>query len=116
MISLLVWIINSWLNDRKEVENKKQTMNIEKEALIKFYHAANGEEWTNNANWCGIGAKDPTNMSKYKNKNSHMEVDTHDIQTWKGITCNPRGKVTKLILSGNNLKGTYYIRYILDIY
>lgn len=105
-VSVLIWIVNSWLDDRKKAAVKESTMNMEKEALINFYHAANGQDWINNLNWCGTGKNDPNNMSKYKK--SRMEMDANNIETWKGVTCDSVGRVTKLILAGNNLRGSSY--------
>ena len=52
-------------------------------ALVEFYNATNGADWTNNANWLG-------------------DVP---IGQWRGVETDGSGRVTKLDLSGNRLVG-----------
>ena len=53
-----------------------------KEALIKLYQSTNGDNWTNNTNWCS----------------------DKPIEEWYGITCLDNGKY-QLDLTYNNLTG-----------
>jgi len=52
-------------------------------ALVAFYTSANGSSWTNKSGWL-----------------------TGPVSTWYGVVLDTTGKVTALILSGNNLSGT----------
>ena len=54
----------------------------EREALIAFYHATNGDQWKNNTNWCS----------------------DKPVSEWYGLTIE-NGYVTQLILTENNLSG-----------
>lgn len=56
---------------------------LEREALIAFYKATDGDNWTNNTNWC---------------------TDA-DITTWYGISVRDR-HVVSMNLYKNNLSGT----------
>ena len=58
-----------------------QVLESDSLALVAFYHATNGDDWTNNTNWL-----------------------TEDVSSWYGVTT--RGsRVDSLNLSGNNLTG-----------
>ena len=54
----------------------------EREALIAFYHATNGDQWKNNTNWCS----------------------DKPVSEWYGLTIE-NGYVTQLNLAENNLSG-----------
>lgn len=54
-------------------------------ALVALYHATDGPHWVNNTNWLVTG---------------------QPINTWKGVTASPTGRVLTLDLTGNNLKDT----------
>ena len=54
----------------------------EREALIAFYHATNGDQWKNNTNWCS----------------------DKPVNEWYGLTIE-NGYVIHLILTENNLSG-----------
>ena len=56
----------------------------ERDFLITFYKATNGENWTNNTNWCS-------------NK---------PISEWYGVYVNRLGLIENIWLSSNNLSGT----------
>ena len=56
----------------------------QKNALMKFYEATNGDSWTNKTNW---GTDKP-------------------LSEWYGVTVNSEGMVTSLILDSNNLSGS----------
>jgi len=59
------------------------TAKTDSEALIVFYNAAGGPNWTNNTNWCS-------------NK---------PLNEWYGVYTNLKGRVTGLNLDFNNLQG-----------
>ena len=74
--------------------NVKQTIKViqkemsgvlkrEREALIAFYKAAGGDNWTNNTNWCS----------------------DKPVCEWYGIQCNSEGFVTSIVIPSNNLTG-----------
>ena len=56
---------------------------IDREALVAFYNATNGDNWTNNTDWL---------------------TDEH-IYGWYGVTVNVDESVTRLTLEENNLTG-----------
>ena len=56
---------------------------IDRAALVAFYNATNGDDWTSNTNWL---------------------TDVH-IYGWYGATVDIDGRVTRLILEENNLAG-----------
>ena len=56
----------------------------DREALVAFYNATDGDNWTNNTNWLGENA----------------------IGTWHGVTTNSDGRVTELKLDLNGLSGS----------
>lgn len=55
----------------------------QREALTAIYESLDGDNWTNNENWCS----------------------DKDIASWHGVDVNENGYVTCLRLWGNNLKG-----------
>lgn len=66
-----------------EEENFEETMAKERAALVALYNATDGDNWTNNENWC-------TDAS---------------IDTWYGVSTT-RDLVTSISLYDNNLCGT----------
>lgn len=75
-------------SEKKQVVTVKQSyIDLEREALIALYKATNGDNWTDNTNWCS-------------NK---------PISEWYGITINsndgPMGRMVSLSLLFNNLNG-----------
>ncbi len=56
----------------------------DRELLIEFYEALDGDSWINNENWCSDAPLDE----------------------WYGVSVNEFGRVTYLDLYGNNLSGT----------
>ncbi len=56
------------------------------EALIAFYEAANGDNWTNNTGWADLSACTPCE--------------------WYGVKCDEAGRVVELVLESNNLNGS----------
>lgn len=55
----------------------------EREALVALYEAAGGSGWNNKENW----------------------LSSANVGEWYGVTTDAKGRVTKLELSGNNLRG-----------
>ena len=53
-------------------------------ALLALYHATDGERWANNTNW----------------------LSEAPLGTWHGVATDSRGRVTRLDLSTNQLRGT----------
>ena len=53
-------------------------------ALVAFYNATDGDNWTNNTNWLSV----------------------QPIGDWHGITTNADGRVAAIVLSGNLVGGT----------
>ena len=52
--------------------------------LVKLYEATDGDNWTNNEGW----------------------LSDQPLATWHGVDVDVEGKVTRLVLDRNNLKGT----------
>ncbi|MBE6230563.1 MAG: redoxin domain-containing protein [Bacteroidales bacterium] len=61
----------------------REILDIEREALIAFYNATGGDNWTNNTNWCS----------------------DKPVSEWYGIETNHRGLVSYIQLYENNLAG-----------
>ncbi|UFH54688.1 hypothetical protein [Spirosoma sp. KNUC1025] len=61
-----------------------QVTSAEFQALVNFYKATNGPNWTNHTNW--LSGCSPCD--------------------WFGVTCNPNGRVIALYLPNNQLNGT----------
>lgn len=76
-------IVRSGVKSMAEFEYKQTGTDIDREALIEIYKAANGDQWDRNDNWCS----------------------GEPISTWYGVYTNEHGRCTKLSLSGNNLSG-----------
>ena len=56
----------------------------DRDVLVTFYHATDGDNWTNNDNW----------------------LSDAPIGTWYGVTADENGRVIELTLWFNNLSGT----------
>lgn len=70
-------------SEKKQVVIVKQSyIDVEREALIALYKATDGDNWTNNTNWCS----------------------DKPISEWYGVSVFER-RVDRLSLSGNNLSG-----------
>lgn len=87
-LSLTFLFSSSFLSARKEDNTSiKSTLELAIEqdslALVAFYIATTGFDWTNNNNWLSDSA----------------------ISTWYGITLNDNGRVSKIELDENNLFG-----------
>lgn len=65
-------------------ENESETIRVqERESLIAFYKATNGDNWKNSTNWCS----------------------DKPISEWYGVYTNDNGRIEHLDLSSNNLSG-----------
>lgn len=62
----------------------QMTEAVQREALVALYHATGGANWTQSNNW----------------------LTSEPISTWYGVTVDPNGRVTELLLTGNNLRGS----------
>ena len=62
----------------------QNTVATDKAALVALYNAADGANWTTNANW----------------------TSEEPLSSWHGVTTNSAGRVTALVLNGNGLEGT----------
>lgn len=60
-------------------------------ALLDFYNATDGPNWGDNIGW--VDGASGTNCTPCDG-------------TWRGVTCNPNGRVTTIDLVSNNLTGT----------
>lgn len=67
-----------------QTNDKTTSIEEQRDALIKFYEATNGDEWTNNTNW----------------------LSTKPLSEWYGIKTDQDGKVRYISLHSNNLKGS----------
>ena len=63
----------------------RAAVKADREALIAFYHATGGPQWTNNANW----------------------LTDRPLGEWHGIITDGNGRVVELELSENNLTGIF---------
>ncbi len=61
----------------------------QREWLIEFYNVYNGDEWTNNENWCS----------------------PYPLNTWHGIETDSNGYVTAIRLTNNNLTSEIDTKY-----
>ncbi|MBQ6574396.1 MAG: hypothetical protein IIX41_08840 [Bacteroidales bacterium] len=59
-------------------------LEAERQALIEFYKATNGDNWVNNTNWCS----------------------DKPVGEWYGVSVDGQGRVSNLRLSMNNLSGS----------
>jgi Leucine-rich repeat (LRR) protein len=71
-----------YIGSKECSSDRRQTEQL---VLERLYQAAGGSNWHNRDNWM---------------------VDSSNICTWYGITCNEDGFITDIALGGNNLKGT----------
>jgi len=62
----------------------QMTEGAQREALVALYHATGGANWTQSNNW----------------------LTSEPISTWYGVTVDSNGRVTELLLTGNNLRGS----------
>lgn len=65
------------------VTQKPVGVKAEREALVEFYRALDGDHWVNNTNWCS----------------------DKPISEWFGVTMNEEGELWELSLRNNNLSG-----------
>ena len=61
-----------------------EILEAERQALIEFYKATNGDNWVNNTNWCS----------------------DKPVGEWYGVSVDGQGRVSTLGLSMNNLSGS----------
>ena len=77
-------VINrSMVRPTSDVEFVPDEVLGDREALIAFYNATDGPNWTDNTNWC---SDEPLDM-------------------WYGVTTDHEGRVTGIALDGNSLSG-----------
>ena len=79
----------NWIKDvatiySEDCASEALIQQTERNALIDFYNATNGANWTNNTNW----------------------LSNNPISTWHGITLDAFNRVSKIELFSNNLNGT----------
>lgn len=67
------------------IEAEKEKAGSDREALIAFYNALDGDNWTNNTNWCS----------------------DKPLSEWFGVSVNSMGRVEGINLYGNRLKGEF---------
>ena len=75
--------IQAWLSKIDDLETSS-CVDPEKKALTALYHATDGPNWTNNDNW----------------------LSSASLGDWHGITVDADGRVSKIVLHGNNLAGS----------
>lgn len=73
-------IYTLYINDNES----EKIYQVQKDALIAFYQATDGDHWNNHTNWCS----------------------DKPLDEWYGISCDLDGSVTTLDLSENNLSGS----------
>ena len=77
-------VINrSMVRPTSDVEFVPDEVLGDREALIAFYNATDGPNWTDNTNWCS----------------------DEPLDTWYGVTTNGEGRVTRISLANNGLSG-----------
>ena len=77
-------VINrSMVRPTSDVEFVPDEVLGDREALIAFYNATDGPNWTDNTNWCS----------------------DEPLDTWYGVTTDHEGRVTGIALDGNSLSG-----------
>ena len=77
-------VINrSMVRPTSDVEFVPDEVLGDREALIAFYNATDGPNWTDNTNWCS----------------------DEPLDTWYGVTTDSEGRVTEIALSDNGLSG-----------
>lgn len=62
----------------------QMTEAAQRAALVALYYATDGANWTHSSNW----------------------LTSEPISTWYGVTVGSNGKVSELLLTGNNLRGS----------
>jgi len=72
--------MNPSVNDTTSIEARCSS---QKNALRLIYNALGGDNWCRKEKW----------------------FSSEDVSEWSGVTCNPRGQITALELSQNNLQG-----------
>ena len=72
-----------WLDGMDSYKGEICAPASDKDVLAVFYHATNGDGWTNSANW----------------------LSDRPLNEWHGVAINDDGDVTGLNLNGNNLSG-----------
>lgn len=78
-------VMEEWARSIEDaIFNFCETESSDRDALIAFYHAAGGENWTNRNNW----------------------LSSQPLSNWFGVSVNAEGQVDQLSLEGNNLSGT----------
>lgn len=70
----------------RTLTSSTETTEIEKQALIDFYHSTKGQHWTHNTN------------------NNWLTGDPC-VNPWHGVTCDTSGGVAKIALTSNNVTG-----------
>ena len=77
-------VINrSMVRPTSDVEFVPDEVLGDREALIAFYNATDGPNWTDNTNWCS----------------------DEPLDTWYGVTTDSEGRVTRISLANNGLSG-----------
>ena len=64
------------------------TTSTDRAALVALYNATSGASWTNNSNW----------------------LSDNPIYTWRGVTVDGNGRVTRLSLPSNGLSGSLPVK------
>lgn len=94
-------ILSPFLNSvfkKYEISLKRQSIDInigksEREILIEFYKSTEGDNWTNNTNWC----------------------TDKPLSEWYGIETNENNQVTEINLTNNNLIGEGNLTGLLSL-
>ncbi len=76
-------VFQAWLQGIKTKRGVVNCGYLDRSALVALYNATNGSGWTNSANW----------------------LSDRPLREWHGVTTDASGKVVRLSLEGNNLKG-----------
>ena len=78
-------VLEEWVGSIEDATfNFCATQSLDRDALIAFYHAAGGENWTKNDNW----------------------LSSRPMDQWFGVSIDADGRVERINLEGNNLSGT----------
>jgi len=77
------------------LDNLRNQIDVEREALIAFYNTMDGDNWTNNENWCS----------------------DKPVGEWYGISADFKGRVIRIDLRENNLTGNFHeaVPYLYDL-
>lgn len=76
--------LESFVYDQDKLQVMNDVVEQQRAALVALYNATDGDNWTNNMNWCS----------------------SEPLSTWYGISVNSQGQVIAIELSNNNLNGT----------